>query len=136
MPSHKPGEKRTSQEDSNVLKRTDEREDLFGIRPAEGPARGQPRPRTAPKGRRTAVPRPSEHPPWRTVYGYFARWRADATLNEVHDALRAQVRAAAERGQAPSAAVIDSQPVRATGTVARTSRRWGRRTSAPCRSPR
>jgi putative transposase len=67
---------------------------------------------------------PSEYPPWRTVYGYFARWRADGTLDRVHDALRAQVRAAAGRSSAPSAAVIDSQSVRAADTVARTSRGW------------
>jgi len=67
---------------------------------------------------------PGEYPPWRTVYGYFARWRADGTLDEVHDALRAQVRAAAGRTRAPSAAVIDSQSVRAADTVARTSRGW------------
>jgi transposase len=67
---------------------------------------------------------PSEYPPWRTVYGYFAAWRADGTLDEVHDALRAQVRAAAGRNPAPSAAVIDSQSVRAADTVARASRGW------------
>jgi transposase len=67
---------------------------------------------------------PSEYPPWRTVYGYFATWRADGTLDAVHDALRAQVRAAASRGVAPSAAVIDSQSVRAADTVPRASRGW------------
>ena len=24
---------------------------------------------------------PSDFPPWRTVYGYFARWRDDGTCN-------------------------------------------------------
>jgi transposase len=67
---------------------------------------------------------PSEYPPWRTVYGYFARWRADGTLDRVHDALRDQVRAAAGRSSSPSAAVMDSQSVRAADTVARTSRGW------------
>jgi transposase len=67
---------------------------------------------------------PSEYPPWRTVYGYFARWQADGTLGRVHDALRAQLRAAGGRSTAPSAAVIDSQAVRAADTVARTSRGW------------
>jgi transposase len=67
---------------------------------------------------------PSEYPPWRTVYGYFARWRADGTLDALHDALRAQVRVAAGRQAAPSAAVIDSQSVRAADTVARPSRGW------------
>ena len=38
---------------------------------------------------------PSDYPPWPTVYGYFAAWRDDGTLARLHDALRAQVRAAA-----------------------------------------
>jgi transposase len=67
---------------------------------------------------------PSEYPPWRTVYGYFAAWRADGTLDRVHDTLRGQARAAAGRRRAPSAAVIDSQSVRAADTVARSSRGW------------
>ena len=40
---------------------------------------------------------PDSFPPWPTVYGYFAAWRDDGTLAAVHDALRAQVRAAAGR---------------------------------------
>ncbi len=67
---------------------------------------------------------PSEYPPWRTVYGCFAAWRADGTLDRLHDALREQVRAAAGRSAQPSAAVIDSQSVRAADTVARPSRGW------------
>jgi transposase len=42
----------------------------------------------------------------------------------LHDGLRAQVRAAAGRQAEPTAAVIDSQPVCAAGTVPRTSRGW------------
>jgi putative transposase len=64
---------------------------------------------------------PADFPPWRTVYGFFARWAADGTLDRVHDALRDQVRVAAGRRQ-PSAAVIDSQSVRAAETVPRASR--------------
>jgi transposase len=67
---------------------------------------------------------PGEYPPWRTVYGYFARWRANGTLDRLHDALREQARAAAGRNPWPSAAVIDSQSVRAADTVARASRGW------------
>jgi putative transposase len=67
---------------------------------------------------------PHEYPPWRTVYGYFARWRADGTLDAIHDGLRGQVRAAAGRRPAPSAAVIDSQSVRAADTVPKASRGW------------
>jgi transposase len=56
------------------------------------------------------------------VYGFFARWTADGTLDRVHDALRDQIRVAAGRKPQPSAAIIDSQSVRAADTVPRTSR--------------
>jgi len=58
------------------------------------------------------------------VYGYFAAWRDDGTLARLHDALRAQVRAAAGRDAEPTAAVIDSQSVRAADTVPKASRGW------------
>lgn len=67
---------------------------------------------------------PADFPPWRTVYGYFAAWRDDGTLARLHDQLRSQVRAAAGRNTDPSAAVIDSQPVRAADTVPKASRGW------------
>jgi putative transposase len=67
---------------------------------------------------------PADFPPWRTVYGYFAGWRDDGTLARLDDALRAQVRAAAGRRPGPTAAVIDSQSVRAADTVPRASRGW------------
>ena len=67
---------------------------------------------------------PDSFPPWPTVYGYFAAWRDDGTLARLHDALRAQVRAAAGRDPEPTAAVIDSQSVRAADTVPRASRGW------------
>jgi len=67
---------------------------------------------------------PSDFPPWPTVYGYFAAWRDDGTLARLHDALRAQVRAAAGRDPEPTAAIIDSQSVRGADTVPRASRGW------------
>jgi transposase len=67
---------------------------------------------------------PADFPPWQTVYGYFAAWRDDGTLARLHDALRAQVRAAAGRDAEPTAAVIDSQSVRAADTVPKASRGW------------
>ena len=68
---------------------------------------------------------PSDFPPWQTVDGYFAAWRDDGTLARLHDALRAQVRAAAGRTTEPTAAVIDSQSVRAADTVPKASRGSG-----------
>src|SRR6266480_462821 len=67
---------------------------------------------------------PDSFPPWPTVYGYFAAWRDDGTLARLHDALRARVRAAAGRDAEPTAAIIDSQSVRAADTVPRASRGW------------
>ncbi len=67
---------------------------------------------------------PDSFPPWPTVYGYFAGWRDDGTLARLHDALRAQVRAAAGRDPEPTAAIIDSQSVRAADTVPKATRGW------------
>ena len=58
------------------------------------------------------------------MYGYFAAWRDDGTLARLHDALRAQVRAAAGRDAEPTAAIIDSQSVRAADTVPKATRGW------------
>jgi putative transposase len=67
---------------------------------------------------------PTDFPPWQTVYGYFAAGRDDGTLARLHAELRAQVRLAAGREPQPTAAVIDSQSVRAAGTVPKTTRGW------------
>jgi transposase len=67
---------------------------------------------------------PTDFPPWQTVYSYFAAWRDDGTLARLHNELRAQVRAVAGRTSQPTAAVIDSQSVRAADTVPRASRGW------------
>ena len=47
---------------------------------------------------------------------------ADGTVNNLHNTLRGQVRQAAGRDPQPTAAIIDSQSVRAAETVARSSR--------------
>jgi putative transposase len=52
--------------------------------------------------------------PKSTVYDYFATWRDDGTWQEMMDALRAQVRIAADREATPSAVSIDSQSVKTT----------------------
>jgi transposase len=67
---------------------------------------------------------PADFPPWRTVYGYFATWAADGTMSRLHDGLRARARQAAGRNAQPTAAVIDSQSVRAADTVPKASRGW------------
>lgn len=57
---------------------------------------------------------PHDLPPWGTVHYYYRRWRRDGTWQRVHDALRAEVRAADGREPSPSAAIIDSQSVKTT----------------------
>ncbi len=61
---------------------------------------------------------PHDFPPWQSVYRYFTAWRAEGTLDAVHDALRTQCRQAAARGADPSAGVLDAQSVRGADTVA------------------
>ncbi|MBZ6093660.1 IS5 family transposase [Streptomyces olivaceus] len=65
---------------------------------------------------------PSDFPPWPRVYAFFARWRDAGLVAELHDRLREAVRDAEGRDREPSAAVIDSQSVKADATVALTSR--------------
>jgi putative transposase len=65
---------------------------------------------------------PCDFPPWRTVYGFYWRWNASGATTVLHDQLRTQVRLAAGRNPQPSAAIIDSQSVRAADTVPRSSR--------------
>ena len=67
---------------------------------------------------------PADFPPWQTVNGYFAAWRDDGTLTRLHDALRERIRSAAGRDTEPTAAVIDSQSVRAANTVPKATRGW------------
>jgi putative transposase len=67
---------------------------------------------------------PTDYPPWQTVYWYFAAWRDDGTLARLHAQQRDRVRIAAGRQAQPTAAVIDSQSVRAADTVPKASRGW------------
>jgi transposase len=67
---------------------------------------------------------PADFPPWRTVYGIYLRWNISGALAVLHGRLREHAREAAGRASEPTAAVIDSQSVRAAPTVARTSRGW------------
>src|SRR5262249_58366624 len=67
---------------------------------------------------------PADSPPGRPVYGLYQRWHARGVTIAWHDALRAAARQAAGRSVEPTAAVIDSQSVRAAATVPRSSRGW------------
>ncbi|GAA2904508.1 IS5 family transposase [Streptomyces mexicanus] len=65
---------------------------------------------------------PSDFPPWPRVYAFFARWRDTGLVAELHDRLREAVRRDEGRSPEPSAAVVDSQSVKADTTVALASR--------------
>lgn len=65
---------------------------------------------------------PRDFPPWRTVYGFMARWAAAGVVGQIRDQLRARVRWQMGRTPHAVATVIDSQSVRAAETVGRDSR--------------
>ena len=68
---------------------------------------------------------PHDLPPWGTVHYYYRRLRLDGSWQAIHDKLRGDVRVSAGKEPTPSAAVIDSQSVKATekrGPAAGTTR--------------
>ena len=78
---------------------------------------------------------PCDFPPWRTVYGFYWRGNASGATSTLHDQLHTQVRLVAGRHPIPSAAIIDSQSVRAADTVPKQSRGYdaakGQRAETP-----
>jgi len=58
---------------------------------------------------------PRDFPPWSTVHTHYRRWRADGTLDGVHDALRQNVRKKAGRHPSPRSSAVDSQSVKSAG---------------------
>jgi transposase len=65
---------------------------------------------------------PMDFPPWRTVYGCFARWKIIHLVDDLVDDLRRRVRVGEGRDPEPTAGCIDSQSVKAAETVSRDSR--------------
>jgi putative transposase len=65
---------------------------------------------------------PGDFPPHQTLYDITAGWQAGGATEVMHGELRRACRIAAGRKPGPSAAVIDSQSVRAAEEVARASR--------------
>src|SRR5262249_61755180 len=59
---------------------------------------------------------PHDSPPEGTVREYFHRWRRQGLWERLNDALRRRVRQAEGRDEEPTAAIIDSQSVKATRT--------------------
>ena len=56
---------------------------------------------------------PHDFPPWQTVYSQVRRWRLDGLWTRLHERLREDLRLAEGRPTQPSAAVLDSQSVKA-----------------------
>jgi putative transposase len=50
---------------------------------------------------------------WETIYGYFRRFKRDGHWQRIHDILRGEVRAQVGKRSQPTAAILDSQSVRA-----------------------
>ncbi|MBS2966670.1 IS5 family transposase [Actinocrinis puniceicyclus] len=67
---------------------------------------------------------PRDFAPWKRVYAYFQRWEKAQVTEQVVDELRRRVRVAVGRDPEPSAAIVDSQSVRAAATVGVGSRGW------------
>jgi len=65
---------------------------------------------------------PADLPHWRTVYDVADGWHKSGATGKMHDELRRQCRIAAGRKPEPTAAVIDSQSVKAAEEVSRASR--------------
>lgn len=65
---------------------------------------------------------PGDFPVWDRVYAFARRWGATGLLAELHDRLRGLVREDAGRDPEPTAAIVDSQSVRAAATVPASSR--------------
>jgi putative transposase len=55
---------------------------------------------------------PSDFPHWKTVYHYFRTWRTDGTWERMNHKLHQWVRVSEGREASPSAAMLDSQPVK------------------------
>ena len=65
---------------------------------------------------------PREVPRWQTVFWYLKRWRADGSLDRLHDALRDRLCDADGRDPMASAAIVDVQSVKGADTLGRATR--------------
>lgn len=55
---------------------------------------------------------PRDFPNWKSVYTVFRRWRMAGVWQQIHEALRGEVRRAAGKRTQPTAGIVDSQSIR------------------------
>ena len=67
---------------------------------------------------------PVDFPPKSTVFEHFTVWREQGVWDQVHDVLRDAVRVREGRRREPTAAIVDSQSLRAAETVGKDRRGW------------
>ncbi len=65
---------------------------------------------------------PADFPPWRTVWGFMARWAAAGIIGQIRDHLAGRIRRDLGKGPRAVATVIDSQSVKAAETVSKATR--------------
>ncbi|MFI9367081.1 IS5 family transposase, partial [Kitasatospora sp. NPDC053057] len=65
---------------------------------------------------------PIDFPKWRAVYRFFRRWRDNDYIKELYGRLRKMLRELAGKKEEPTAAIIDSQSVKADATVGAATR--------------
>ncbi|HYX35156.1 MAG TPA: IS5 family transposase [Oligoflexus sp.] len=57
---------------------------------------------------------PHDLPPWQTSYHYFRDWKINGVWEKINNEMRKMVRAGSKKNEEPSAAIIDSQSVKAS----------------------
>ncbi|GGX46587.1 hypothetical protein GCM10010353_71430 [Streptomyces chryseus] len=67
---------------------------------------------------------PADFPPYRRVHAFARRWQLNGLLAEFHDRLRDRIREREGRTQDPTAAIVDSQSVRAAANIPRSTSGW------------
>ncbi|WP_234329441.1 MULTISPECIES: IS5 family transposase [unclassified Streptomyces] len=67
---------------------------------------------------------PADFPPYRRVHAFARRWQVTGLLAELHDRLRDKVRQKEGRTVDPTAAIVDSQSVRAAANIPRSTSGW------------
>ncbi len=67
---------------------------------------------------------PCDFPPFKRVHAFARRWQIQGLLTELHDRLRDRVRQKEARAVDPTAAIVDSQSLRAAANIPRSTSGW------------